>query len=374
MKNGGVIDSESGLQAIAHVYRDNDVLYNSVLTYIDIKKNKNSFYKLQVLESDVGHKYWLFRAWGRIGTKIGSSETDRFNSMGRACAEFERYFREQTGHAFNVGARFTRIPGKFYPIDVDYRDDEKVQKIAEKSSIPSKLPERTQNLVKMLFDVNSMKQTMMDFKLDLEKMPLGRLSKKQLHDAYQVLTDLNNLIIQGAPDANFIGLSNKFFNLLPHNFGMSHAPIIDTLEMIQHKREILDNLIEFEIAYSMLNEDVDDNLNPIDSYYEHLKTELTPIDHDSEDFVLINRYLQNTHAETHSSYSLEIIDVFRVHRKVEQHRYKPFEAFENRQLLWHGSRTTNYVGILSHGLRIAPPEVPASGYMFGKGNFLESVF
>lgn len=54
-------------------------------------------------------------------------------------------------------------------------------------------------------------------------------------------------------------------------------------------------------------------------------------------------------------------------------------------LLWHGSRTTNFggpcliiivtlfrcslqfSGILSQGLRIAPPEAPVSGYMFGKG-------
>jgi poly [ADP-ribose] polymerase len=36
-------------------------------------------------------------------------------------------------------------------------------------------------------------------------------------------------------------------------------------------------------------------------------------------------------------------------------------------LLWHGSRLANYVGILSQGLRIAPPEAPVTGYMFGKG-------
>ena len=36
-------------------------------------------------------------------------------------------------------------------------------------------------------------------------------------------------------------------------------------------------------------------------------------------------------------------------------------------LLWHGSRLTNYVGILSHGLKIAPPEAPHRGEMFGKG-------
>jgi len=39
----------------------------------------------------------------------------------------------------------------------------------------------------------------------------------------------------------------------------------------------------------------------------------------------------------------------------------------NRRLLWHGSRLSNMVGILSHGLKIAPPEAPVTGYMFGKG-------
>ncbi|GMF56712.1 unnamed protein product [Phytophthora fragariaefolia] len=37
------------------------------------------------------------------------------------------------------------------------------------------------------------------------------------------------------------------------------------------------------------------------------------------------------------------------------------------QLLWHGSRLSNVVGILSKGLRVAPPEAPNNGYMFGKG-------
>lgn len=39
----------------------------------------------------------------------------------------------------------------------------------------------------------------------------------------------------------------------------------------------------------------------------------------------------------------------------------------NKMLLWHGSRLTNYVGIFSKGLRIAPLEAPSNGYMFGKG-------
>ena len=42
----------------------------------------------------------------------------------------------------------------------------------------------------------------------------------------------------------------------------------------------------------------------------------------------------------------------------EGSRFGPFKQMHNRMLLWHGSRATNYAGILSQGLRIAPPEAP----------------
>lgn len=374
MKNGSAIDPESGLDDVAHVYRDSSgVLYTSVLSYTDIAKNKNSFYKLQVLQSDIGQKAWLFRAWGRIGTRVGDSKVDSFPSADIACREFETLFEDKTGNMFNSCMPFKKVKGKYYPVEVDYGDDKKAETIATKSTIKSKLPQATQDLVQMLFDVNAMKQTMMELKLDLDKMPLGRLSKKQLHDAYQTLTDLNNLVVRGASNHEFIGLSNKFFTLVPHNFGMNQAPVIDTLEMIQNKREILDNLIEVEIAYSMLQEDTDNKLNPLDAHYDQLKTELVPLDHKSEEFDLINKYVQNTHAATHDTYSLEILDVFKVDRKGEKRRYKPFKKLHNRQLLWHGSRLTNYVGILSHGLKIAPPEAPVTGYMFGKGIYFADI-
>ena len=45
----------------------------------------------------------------------------------------------------------------------------------------------------------------------------------------------------------------------------------------------------------------------------------------------------------------------------------------NKKLLWHGSRFSNFVGILSQGLRIAPPEAPSSGYLFGKGVYFADI-
>lgn len=47
--------------------------------------------------------------------------------------------------------------------------------------------------------------------------------------------------------------------------------------------------------------------------------------------------------------------------------YRFNSRIPNRMLLWHGSRLSNWASIISQGLRIAPPEAPVTGYMFGKG-------
>ena len=53
-------------------------------------------------------------------------------------------------------------------------------------------------------------------------------------------------------------------------------------------------------------------------------------------------------------------------RNPEQKGFNPLNL-GNKKLLWHGTRFSNFVGILTQGMRIAPPEAPCSGYLFGKG-------
>ena len=53
---------------------------------------------------------------------------------------------------------------------------------------------------------------------------------------------------------------------------------------------------------------------------------------------------------------------------------KDFCDVANRRLLFHGSSLVNYIGILSQGLRIAPPEAPTTGYMLGKGVYFADMF
>lgn len=57
--------------------------------------------------------------------------------------------------------------------------------------------------------------------------------------------------------------------------------------------------------------------------------------------------------------------IFTVDRHGEGERYRAHsESLEPKALLWHGSRSSNFAGILAQGLRIAPPEAPMTGYMY----------
>ncbi|KXJ68804.1 hypothetical protein RP20_CCG001602 [Aedes albopictus] len=369
LKGGLAVDPDSGLEDVAHVYKKHKEVYNCVLNKVDIQTDKNSYFKMQVLVADKGNKFWFFRSWGRIGTTIGGNKVESCSTLLDAMGSFEFHFQDKTGNSwddYRHGA-FHKHAGAYYPVDIDYNDEE-TKTLSENSNIKSKLEPAVQDLVRMLFDVDTMKKVMLEFELDMEKMPLGKLSQKQLQSAMKVLTEISELIVNGGSNSQFIDASNRFYTLIPHNFGVETPTVLDTVEQINEKQAMLDSLTEIEIAYSFLNTaETDDKKNPLDAHYEQLKTDMETIKKDSEEFKILEQYVRNTHAETHTSYELEIAEIFKIKRKGEDRRYKPFKKLHNRKLLWHGSRLTNYVGILSHGLKIAPPEAPVTGYMFGKG-------
>jgi len=67
--------------------------------------------------------------------------------------------------------------------------------------------------------------------------------------------------------------SNRFYTLIPHDFGMKKPPMLDTKEIISNKTEMLDNLLEIELAYSLLKSG-DGGEDPVDAHYKKLKTDM----------------------------------------------------------------------------------------------------
>lgn len=74
---------------------------------------------------------------------------------------------------------------------------------------------------------------------------------------------------------------------------------------------MLDNLSEIEIAYSLLkSEDNEDKgADPIDKHYRKLKTKVEVVNKKSDEFKMLQTYVSNTHASTHSHYTLKIEEV-----------------------------------------------------------------
>lgn len=82
----------------------------------------NAFYILQLLEDTDGSKYHVFKKWGRVGTKMGSSQTKDFDSLSAAKKHFEKTYYEKTHNKWG-DEEFEKQPGKYYPIDVDHDVD-----------------------------------------------------------------------------------------------------------------------------------------------------------------------------------------------------------------------------------------------------------
>ncbi|CAB1435499.1 unnamed protein product [Pleuronectes platessa] len=368
VKGGAAVDPDSGLENSAHVLEQSGKMYSATLGLVDIVRGTNSYYKLQLLEDDVQKRYWVFRSWGRVGTTIGGNKLDKFHDRNSAMDNFLIVYKEKTGNTWSC-SNFTKYPNKFYPLEIDYgQDEEAVKRLTASAGTKSKLEKPVQELIKMIFDVESMKKAMVEFEIDLQKMPLGKLSKRQIQSAYSLLTDVQQAVSESLPESQILDLSNRFYTLIPHDFGMKKPPLLSNLDYIQAKVQMLDNLLDIEVAYSLLRGGAQDNeSDPIDINYEKLKTKIEVVDKTTREAEIITQYVKNTHAATHNTYTLEVQEIFKIVREGERQRYRPFEELHNRQLLWHGSRATNYAGILSQGLRIAPPEAPVTGYMFGKG-------
>ena len=153
-----------------------------------------------------------------------------------ALREFERLYEEKTGNRWSKRKEFQKVPGKFYPLEMDFgQDTEEIKKLNLAES-KSKLDKPIQELISMIFDIESMKKAMIEFEIDLTKMPLGKISKKQIEQGYSILTEVQNMIKnENGNHSKFLDCSNRFFTLIPHDFGMKTPPILDNPDFVKSK-------------------------------------------------------------------------------------------------------------------------------------------
>ncbi|KAH9730487.1 poly (ADP-ribose) polymerase 2 [Citrus sinensis] len=320
-------------------YHDNDI-YDAMLNQTNVGDNNNKFYVIQLLESDGGGEYMVYNRWGRVGMKGQDKIFGPYNLQDTAINEFEQKFFAKTKNHWSNRRQFTSYPKCYTWLEMDYSANQKEESVVhEKPNSTINIQPRNTKLepcvakfISLICNISMMKQLMMEIGYNANKLPLGKLSKSTILKGYDVLKRIADVI--HPPDRRKLEELSDF--------------VIDTPQKLKLKLEMVEALGEIEVATKLLEDDTE---------------------------IQIANYLLNTHAKTHSAYSVDIVQIFRVEREGETERFrKQFSNSKNRMLLWHGSRLTNWTGILSQGLRIAPPEAPATGYMFGKGVYFADMF
>ena len=361
-----IVDPDSGLALTA------------MLNQTNLAMNNNKFFLIQALERVDGRGYSCWRRWGRVGYP-GQTEMKEAGTMEGAINLFKEKFEAKTLNEWskNIFKQFKSHSGKYTLLAVETLtqavDDVDGQKKVEVIKYEdTKLDLEIYNLIKMISSREMFERELRIAGLDLTKMPLGKISAKMISEGYKVLKQIEKELLGQGNRQTLNELSGNFYTVIPHNFGFNKAIsfVINSIEKLREKVEVLESLRD--VANS-INEEKKQTVrlhrNPIDDQYSRLLHQLDLLDPSSSEFQIIKKYKENTQGGTHLV-PTSIVNIY----KIQITRDTGFVDDTNKMLLWHGSRLTNWVSILGHGLKIAPSEALHSGFMFAKGIYTADCF
>ncbi len=106
----------------------------------------------------------------------------------------------------------------------------------------TKLSQEVSSLISLIYDIKNMKSIMIDMNFDVQRMPLGKLSKKQIRKGMEILKQIEDGIKNNLSKTKLTDLCNQFYTCIPHSTGASRKPlpVIDNLIMVQEKADLLE--------------------------------------------------------------------------------------------------------------------------------------
>ena len=375
-----IVDQHFPDRAQYHVYQDVDNEFNGkffscTLNKSDLDKNNNKFYIIQLLEHDTTNNLVLFTRWGRVGVPGNHEIKDVDANSGPRL--FMKKYKDKT------------IKHNYQEIFIDYEAEVKQDSPKKEINIPSSkkkfkntLNPDVMELISLIYNKKMINDNLHEIGYDSQKMPLGKLSPVTLTTGLNILKQIESELKSKNPSKEQLKkYSSEFYTQIPHNFGFQKMSnfIIDTIEKVKEKIDMISVLSDMKITLKILEsvKDTEEYENEeekqIHDYYNQLKCDIRSISPNEAIYSTLNKYLTATVDKNDSDgfggyYSyrnrLSLVKAYELNRHGEVDKFK---NLGNKKLLWHGSRITNFVGILSQGLRIAPPEAPSSGYLYGKG-------
>lgn len=355
------------------VYGTKENVYSKTMTVANCTANNNKFYIAQLLEDPKTKHYFTFFRWGRIGKAGDQKMTPHGSALPRAISEYQSKLNDKLrkGEYTEVKIVYGEEEG-----EAEEDQEEKMQKAIASAAVGADVAE----LVRSLFSIKLFTESVKTIGYDVKRMPLGKLSIQAIRDGYAALKVISEQLKKkgGNKSSTILESTNDFFRAIPHDFGFQdmRANVISTEAKVQEKVELLDTLSNIKIAKNMLEEapaDTSGKTNAIDSHYKKLGADIKGIDLASKEGEMINKYLTTTTtAQMKAGTNIKILNIFSIGKPEETSSFN--NALDNKLLLMHGSRMSNFASLLSQGLQVPPPESPTTGFMFGKGIYFTDTF
>jgi predicted DNA-binding WGR domain protein len=350
--------------------------HGCMLNQVDIGRNENKFYQLQVIKTQSG-QFFLWKRWGRVG-QVGQHSLSPPGSQSSAISAFRKGFKDKTGLSWE-DRDGDSVPGCYTYMRLDVPGTAVAGSVpggsvgassvgtgTGTSSVPATDPSldgRVSALVGELYDQQMMTQTMStSFNIDVQRLPLGKINAVQLNEAEQILKQIEDRITLGTGAQSLEQLSSRFWTLVPQaSKNNQRLPVVDTLQAVARLVDTVDTLRNIQVAVGVMQA-----TSSLHQLYASLGTRMTGCDDD--DLTLLRLMLKGTTSSVHGC-RLELLDALRLHKPSQDvlDRSGTFRSVDDHRMLFHGSRTSNMVSIIKDGFRIPRPDQVMNGSTLGRG-------
>lgn len=346
--------------------KDFEIVKKVVLQVTDLTNNNNKYYALE-LHKGKGNKYRLYTHYGRTddleaNPDAGQKECRYFDSLPEAQAFYDQIYREKTSARKGyreVALASSKIGSqKARGTSTGHMDDRTLEKLAAKAAgggkaKPAKastLRPEVQELVRYIYDeaTNALTTTVAaTITARGIETPLGILTVGQIEKGEAILADLYDQFKKKKRDAEAMSrLSSDFYTAIPHRIGRSRAAVqeavISTLADFQQKQETL------QLMKDMLEVNGDGGVlfnHKVDQEYGALGCEIDWVPPSESEYKEMADYVVRSQVKTKK---LKVKNLWKLKRPGEWDTFT--SGISNQRHLFHGSRISNWVGILSRGI------------------------
>ncbi|KAM9974519.1 hypothetical protein ACTFIW_007974 [Dictyostelium discoideum] len=310
-----------------------EVLVSHTLQFTNLTgiSSNNKYYHLE-LQKDSQGTHRVYTSYGRTdGPK--TLEVRYVNNLEDGIDLYSSIYNEKTSDKKG-----------YKPVKLDSSSVSSSTSIESLITADSQLEPLIKTLVENLY-VEATTQLTNSFSVTITERgietPLGVLSMEQVENGELVLKKINAYLNGTAnpSSAELEKLSSEFFTIIPHKLGRGSDVVskntIRNLDQLNTKFELLQlmkDLLVVKVSGT--------GKHALDMKYRALKTNLSPLGKYSYDYSVVKNLLKGVEG-------INDLNIYQIQKEgdVESHSLQ-----SPSKLLFHGSRASNFVGILSRGL------------------------